>query len=121
MIYALAGILVGVIVGLALNVPIPIEYSRYTAVVIIGMLDALFGALRAEITKDNYNPLIFITGLMFNIILAIGITFLGDQLGLDLYLAATFVFTFRIFTNVGVMRRHLMSKKETPLMPDVLD
>ncbi len=108
MIWAIIGVLVGVIIGLAVNIPIPIELTRYTAVVSIGILDAIFGAIRAEVTKDNYDAMIFLTGLFFNIILAIAITYLGDKLGLDLYLAATVVFTLRIFTNVGIARRALL-------------
>lgn len=110
MLLATIGIIIGVLIGLMAQVEIPIEYTRYTAVVIIGILDALFGAIRAEVTKDQYNALIFISGLIFNIILAIGISLLGDQLGLDLYLAATVVFTFRIFSNVGITRRALMQR-----------
>ncbi len=105
MIWALIGIIIGIIMGLAINYPIPIELTKYTAVIIMGILDALFGAIRAEVTKDQFNALIFITGLVFNIVLSIAITLLGDKLGLELYLAATFVFTFRIFSNVGITRR----------------
>jgi len=108
MIWALIGILIGIIFGLAIDVPIPMELTRYTAVVSIGILDALFGAIRAEVTKDKYNAIIFISGLFFNVILAIAITYLGDKLGLDLYLAATVVFTFRIFSNVGITRRAML-------------
>lgn len=107
----------GVILGLNISWTIPIEYTKYTAVAIIGILDALFGAVRAEVTKDKYDALIFLTGLFFNIILALCITFLGEQLGLDLYLAATVVFTFRIFSNLGITRRavmqNLMEKRKT--------
>ena len=110
MIWAIVGILIGIIAGLTINIEIPIEYTKYSAVAIIGILDALFGAIRAEVTKDQYNTVIFITGLLFNIILALGITLLGEQLGLDLYLAATVVFTFRIFSNVGITRRALIQK-----------
>jgi len=108
MIWALVGVLVGIIIGFAVNIPIPIELTRYTAVISIGILDAIFGAIRAEVTKDNYNAIIFLTGLFFNVVLAIAITYLGDKLGLDLYLAATVVFTFRIFSNVGITRRALL-------------
>ena len=107
MFFALIGILVGIIVGWFLPFVIPIEYTRYTAVVILGIIDSLIGAIRAQLTKDNYDPWIFATGLFFNIILALGITMFGDLLGLDLYLAATVVFTFRIFRNVGIARRAL--------------
>lgn len=108
MIWALVGVLAGIIAGLTINLEIPIQYTKYSAVAIIGVLDALFGALRAEATNDQFDTMIFITGLFFNIILALGITLLGEQLGLDLYLAATVVFTFRIFSNVGITRRALI-------------
>jgi small basic protein len=108
MIWAIIGIIIGVLIGLTLNFPIPLELTKYTAVVIMGILDALFGAIRAEVTKDQFNAVIFITGLLFNVILSVAITLLGDKLGLDLYLAATFVFTFRIFSNVGITRRAIL-------------
>lgn len=108
MIWAIVGIIGGILLGLGINIPIPLELTKYSAVVIMGILDALFGAIRAEITKDKFDATIFITGLFFNIILSIAITLLGDKLGLDLYLAATFVFTFRIFSNVGTTRRAIL-------------
>ena len=107
MFFALIGILFGIMVGWFLPFTIPIEYTRYTAVVILGIIDALIGAVRAQLTKNHYDPWIFTTGLFFNILLALGITLFGDMLGLDLYLAATVVFTFRIFRNVGIARRAL--------------
>lgn len=110
MVWALLGIIIGILIGIGIDIPIPLAFTRYTAVIVIGMLDALFGALRAEVTKDEYNTWIFISGLCFNILLALGITFLGDKLGLDLYLAATFVFTYRIFNNLGTLRRALLSR-----------
>lgn len=116
MIWALLGILLGLLVGLGIDFTIPIGYTKYTAVMLIGILDALFGAIRAEVTRDQYNAIIFVSGLVFNIILALVITYLGDRLGLDLYLAATVVFTFRIFSNVGITRRaflqHMLHKRK---------
>lgn len=108
--FAFFGLILGLIIGLLIQVNIPLEYTKYTAVTIIGLLDALFGAARAEVKADGYNSVIFLSGLFFNILLASGITFLGDRLGLDLYLAATVVFTYRIFGNVGIIRRTLLQK-----------
>ncbi|KKQ70292.1 MAG: Small basic protein [Candidatus Peregrinibacteria bacterium GW2011_GWA2_38_36] len=108
MAWALIGIILGVILGFQVQYSIPMEYTKYTAVVLIGILDALFGAIRAETTKDQYSAVIFISGLIFNVLLAVIITFLGEKLGLDLYLAATVVFTFRIFSNVGITRRAML-------------
>jgi small basic protein len=109
MIWALLGILIGIILGLLVNVTIPIEYVKYTAVIVVGIIDALFGAIKAELTHDDkYNATIFLSGLIFNIILALIITVLGERLGLDLYLAVTVVFTFRIFSNLSVIRRSII-------------
>lgn len=108
MIWSIFGIMLGLIIGILFNVPIPLEFTRYTAVVIIGLMDALFGAIRAEVTNDKFSITIFISGVFFNALLAIGITYLGEKLGLNLYLAATVVFTFRIFQNVGITRRVLI-------------
>jgi len=110
MVWALLGILIGILLGLGVDYTIPFAYTKFTAVVLVGILDALFGAIRAEVTKDQYDAMIFISGLFFNIILALVITYLGDKLGLDLYLAATVVFTFRIFSNVGITRRALLTR-----------
>lgn len=110
MIWAFLGIIIGIITGFALNFSIPIELTKYSAVMIMGLFDALFGAIRAEATEDNFDGIIFISGLLFNIIISIAITILGDKLGLDLYLAAAFVFTFRIFNNIGATRRFLLEK-----------
>ena len=107
MAFALIGVLLGIVIGWFLPFTIPIEYTRYTAVVILGIFDALIGAIRAQLAKDHYDQWLFTTGLFFNILLALGITLFGDLLGLDLYLAATVVFTFRIFSNVGIARRAL--------------
>lgn len=104
------GLLLGIVMGVLLKLQIPVVLTRYTAVAIMGILDAVFGALRAEVTEGKYDSMIFATGLVFNIFLAVAITYLGDRLGLDLYLAASIVFTFRIFNNVGVSRRILLDK-----------
>lgn len=112
MAWAILGIFIGLIIGLNTSYSIPIEFTKYTAVIIVGILDSLFGAMRAEVTHENYNPTIFLTGLIFNALMAIGITYLGEQLGLDLYLAATVVFTFRIFRNLGIVRRSFLQRYE---------
>ncbi len=106
--WALLGILIGIIIGLLSNYTIPMEHIKYTAVSIIILLDAIFGAIKAELSHEKYDPIIFITGLVINVLLALGITLLGERLGLDLYLAVTVVFTFRIFSNLGVLRRAVL-------------
>ncbi len=109
MLYILLGILGGLLIGWFAPLTIPVEYTRYTAVVILSIFDAVVGAIRAQLTQNEYDAIIFTTGLLFNVAIALGITLLGDLLGLDLYLAATVVLTFRIFKNVGVARRAMFT------------
>ena len=96
MFYGILGLLVGMLIGILAPMSIPIQFARYTAVGILGILDSILGAARADL-QSKYNSTIFISGLIFNMLLAMGITYLGDRLSLDLYLAVLIVFTFRMF------------------------
>ena len=107
MLLPLAGLLVGVLLGFALNVNVGFELSRYTAVAILAALDSVLGAVRAEL-DGVYDNRIFISGFLVNAIVAVLLTFVGDRLGLDLYLVALLAFGLRIFDNVALIRRHFL-------------
>lgn len=100
-------LVIGLIIGLQFNLVIPEAYARYTAVAILAALDAVFGAIRAEL-DGTYSNKVFITGFISNVILAAGLTFLGDRLGVDLSLAAVVAFGVRIFDNLAKIRRHFI-------------
>jgi small basic protein len=103
------GLTLGLIIGGFLQFDIPPEYARYTAVAIIGILDSLFGAVRASVEK-KYSTYIFLTGLAFNMAIAVLITFFGDKLNLDLYLAILVAFMIRILANIGQIKTVALSK-----------
>ncbi|MFB6466551.1 small basic family protein [Cytobacillus sp. Hz8] len=105
----LLGLLVGVILGLLTDFRIPDEYSNYLSIAILAALDTLFGGIRAYL-QNIYNQKIFVSGFFFNIILAASLAFLGVHLGVDLYLAAVFAFGVRLFQNIAVIRRILLTK-----------
>ena len=105
MLLPLAGLLVGVLLGLVLDVQVGFDLSRYSAVAILAALDSVLGAVRAEL-DGVYDNRIFITGFLTNAIVAVILTFIGDRLGLDLYLVALITFGLRIFNNVALIRRH---------------
>lgn len=109
MFYVLLGLAAGIAVGILAPLTIPIEFVRYTAVGILGILDSILGAVRADLQK-KYDITIFISGILFNMILAMLITYIGDRLGLDLYLAVLVVFTLRIFSNIGTIRYSFLTK-----------
>jgi small basic protein len=103
----LLGLLVGVLAGLVLNVNVSYELSRYSAVAILAALDSVLGAVRAEL-DGVYDNRIFISGFLVNAIAAVLLTFIGDRLGLDLYLVALITFGLRIFNNLALIRRHFL-------------
>ena len=107
MLLPLAGLLVGVLLGLVLNVNVGFELSRYSAVAILAALDSVLGAVRAEL-EGVYDNRIFVSGFVVNTIVAVLLTFIGDRLGLDLYLVALITFGLRIFQNVALIRRHYL-------------
>ena len=103
----MVGLGLGVVLGLVLNVSVSPELARYTAVAILAGLDSVLGAVRAEL-DGHYDNRVFITGFVANTLVAVVLTFLGDRLGIDLYLVALIVFGLRIFQNVALIRRHFL-------------
>ena len=106
-------IIIGIILGLAsalfAPIVIPPNYSVYVATAILAALDSILGGLTAMLNK-NFDSMIFITGLFGNAVLAAFIIFLGEKLGLDLYLAVVVVFGTRFFQNFAVIRRFWINK-----------
>lgn len=107
MLFPLAGLLVGVLLGLVLNVNVSFELTRYSAVAILAALDSVLGAVRAEL-DGVFDNRIFISGFVVNALVAVLLVFIGDRLGLDLYLVALITFGLRIFQNVALIRRHFL-------------
>jgi small basic protein len=103
------GLIIGVVLGLLSEIRIPDEYSNYLSIAVLASLDTLFGGIRAHL-QNLYDERVFVSGFFFNIILAASLAFLGVHLGVDLYLAAVFAFGVRLFQNIAVIRRILISK-----------
>lgn len=105
----LLGLLIGISLGLLSDLQIPSVYSNYLSIAVLAALDTLFGGIRAHL-QQVYDDKIFISGFFFNIILAASLAFLGVHLGVDLYLAAVFAFGVRLFQNIAIIRRILLTK-----------
>lgn len=114
-------ILIGVVLGImfGVNAPIiPYTYSGYLAIAIVASLDSIFGGITAVLNK-KFDLAIFVSGFFGNAVLAILLTYLGQKLNLDIYLAAVIVFVGRMFTNLSIIRRYYIDqwkkKKEEKL------
>lgn len=108
MIGVILGVCAGVVIALLTNIHIPSAYSLYVSIGILAAIDSVCGGISASLAK-NFNLKIFITGLIFNAAVAIGLVYLGKLLGLDLSLAAIVVFGSRIIQNFALIRRLLLN------------
>ncbi|WP_297420642.1 DUF1290 domain-containing protein [Clostridium sp.] len=106
---AVIGLLIGVILGFVLDVNISDKFSPYMSVAILACLDSVFGAIRGNLSK-NFQADIFISGFFGNALLAAGLAYLGDKLGIPIYIAAVIVFGGRIFDNFAIIRRLLLEQ-----------
>ena len=108
----LIAIIIGCILGAILGINAPMisyTYSSYLAIAIIAALDSVFGGI-ASVVNKKFDMKIFISGFFGNAILAILLTMLGEKLNVDIYLAAIVVFVWRMFMNLGTIRRYYVEK-----------
>lgn len=112
--FPVIGLIAGLLIGLLLNIDIPSAYSSYVAVGILAAIDSVVGAITANL-KNKFNTRMFVTGFLGNSAIAVLLAALGDQLNLQLSLAAVFAFGNRIFINSSTIRRLLIERWEQKL------
>lgn len=102
------GCIIGAVIG-AFSPVIPYTYSSYLSIAIVAALDTVFGGI-ASVVKGNFDLKIFLSGFFGNSSLSIVLTYLGQKLNVDIYLAAIVVFVGRMFTNLAIIRRYYIDK-----------
>lgn len=103
------GLLLGVLLGMISPGYIPDKFSPYVSIAIIACLDCIFGAIRAMLLKKFRND-IFMTGFLGNCVLAAILVYVGERLGIPLYLAVIIILGGRIFENFSIIRRILLDR-----------
>jgi small basic protein len=101
------GMAVGVFIGLNMPLVLPQAYAKFLSVAALAALDSVFGGIRAAM-EDHFDNSIFISGFFSNALLAAGLAYTGERLGIDLYLAAVVAFGVRLFQNLAIIRRHIL-------------
>lgn len=109
MAFPIIGLIVGLIIGTFFPVSIPAEYAKFMSVALLASLDSVFGGLRAA-AEERFDNTVFITGFFTNALLAAGLVYIGDRLGIDLYYVALLAFGLRIFQNLAIIRRYFLKK-----------
>jgi small basic protein len=105
---AVLGLVVGIVLGLLLRPDVPLALDPYLPIAVVAALDAVFGGLRAYL-DGIFDDKVFVISFVSNVVIASGIVFLGDKLGVggQLSTGVIVVLGIRIFSNVAAIRRHL--------------
>ncbi len=117
----LIGLVLGLAVGGFLPWHVPAEYSLYVATGLLAALDTALGGMNARV-KKTFKLDIFLSGFFGNALIAVFLAWLGDKLGVPLYLAAVVVFGTRLFQNFAEIRRELLTsrKKKAKIEQDIV-
>ncbi len=115
MIIAMIGLFIGIAVGTFSGLTFPAGYSAYVAMGILACMDSVLGGAYANLLK-HFEWKVFATGFFFNGILAMALIFLGNQLSIDLSIAAVVVYGSRIFNNFTQIRRFWLNKEQKEIM-----
>ncbi len=101
------GLLLGVLLGRALQPEVPVWLQPYLPIAVVAALDAVFGALRA-LLDGIFVDKVFVVSFVSNVVIAALIVYLGDRLGVggQLSTGVIVVLGIRIFSNVAAIRRH---------------
>ena len=106
--YIVLSVLLGVLIGALLPWSIPAQYSIYAAVMLLAALDAAAGGINARL-HHKFRGSLFVSGALGNGLIAVFLTYMGERIGISLYLAAVVVFGTRLFQNFVEIRRELLT------------
>jgi small basic protein len=88
---------------------IPPQYASYLALAALAGLDSVFGGIRAGL-EGKFHTDVFLSGFVVNTLLAASLAWLGDQIGVDLLLAAVVALGGRVFLNLSLIRRYWLTQ-----------
>ena len=103
------GLFIGAAIGYLLNIEIPAHLVKYFSVAFLAALDTIFGGIKS-IQIGTFEGIFLITGFFTNMLIAGFFAYIGDSIGVDLYLAAVFAFGVRIFHNISQIRHNIICR-----------
>ena len=103
------GLIVGFFMVYWIPTRIPPNMASYLSLATLAGLDSIFGGIRAGI-EGKFHDDIFLSGFVVNTILAASLAYLGDQIGVDIFLAAVVVLGGRVFLNLSLIRRYWLTQ-----------
>jgi small basic protein len=102
MIYVAAGLVLGIVAGLNINIIYNPDYIVYISLSILAILNTIFNMLHENKTGE-LTFLKSIAYLFTDLIYALFLGYVGEQLGLPIYLAAVFAFGNNIYKKLRIL------------------
>ena len=107
----LIGLTAGLLLGFLIPLHFPAGMTLYVGVGLLAALDSALGGFRSRLKGEFHLP-IFLSGTIGNAAIAVFLTWLGNRMGIPIYLAAVVVFGTRMFQNFAEIRRELLTSKQ---------
>jgi small basic protein len=102
MIYVAAGLILGIVAGLNLNLVYNPNYIVYISLAILAILNTIINILHENKTSE-LTITKSIAFLSTDLLYALFLGFVGEQLGLPIYLAAVFAFGNNIYKKLRIL------------------
>jgi small basic protein len=110
--FPIVALLVGLFLGVLMKIPpVPGWVGQYLAVMCLAGIDTVCGGARS-ILEDKFRNDVFLSGFVSNVAIAFFLAWLGDKIYINLFLAVALVLGTRIYTNLSLIRRFLMTRIE---------
>lgn len=107
-------LILGLMLGSLWNQPLTGLIGQYMAIACLAGLDTICGGIRSGL-EGKFHRDIFITGFFSNIIIAFALAWLGEKIFVDLFLVGALVLGWRIFNNLSLIRRYLLTRAKDAL------
>ncbi len=102
MIYVAAGLILGIVAGLNINMVYNPDYIVYISLSILAILNTIFNMLH----ENRIGELTFLKSIAYlltDLLFALFLGYVGEQLGLPIYLAAVFAFGNNIYKKLKIL------------------
>ena len=103
------GLALGFVVVYFVPVKVPANLASYLSLAALAVLDSVLGGIRAGI-EGKFHQDIFVSGFLVNTSLAVALAFMGDEIGVELWLAALVLLCGPVFLNLSLIRRYWLTQ-----------
>jgi len=106
------GIFAGIIIGILVPLNISLINEKILILLILVGLNVIFTSTNAKLLKQ-FDYILFTNEFILNSILSVGLVYLGNIIGLDIFAIVALVLTFLVFNNLNKMIKTIVTKRRT--------